>query len=28
LAFADPSGGIFAKQTIKPKSIKALYVKA
>ena len=28
LAFAEPSGGILAKQTIKPKTINALYVKA
>ena len=28
LAFAEPSGGILAKQTIKSKTINALYVKA
>ena len=28
LAFAEPSGGILAKQTIKPKTINTLYVKA
>ena len=28
LAFAEPSGGILAKQTIKSKTINALYVRA
>ena len=28
LAFADPSMGILAKQTIKPNTINALYIKA
>ena len=28
LAFAEPSRGILAKQTIKPKTINTLYVKA
>ncbi len=28
LAFAEPSGGILAKQTIKPKTINTLCVKA
>ena len=28
LSFAEPSGGILAKQTIKPKTINSLFVKA